>query len=185
MYNLYRVCSPQTGPDHTVRPGPSVTKCMMVKPLTLQVQYGAMGLDCDICSGRADSVFKRTEVWSNERLRLTTTTYRDIPGFSYLEPRWHTQYITDLDRLECAEFGKILAEVSSATKVVTGASLIYVYLYGDHIPHLHVHLAPHVPGDQYSDDVVKADLPITEDSVPESELFEFSRRVRKRLENTC
>lgn len=165
---------------HTVS-CPRMNKDMMAYPLTLQVQYGAMGDDCDICSGRADSYFRRIEVWSNERWRLTTTTYRELPGFSYLEPRRHIPHITDLDGPESAEFGRIVAEVSSALKNVTGASLVYVYIYGDHIPHLHVHLAPHVPGDHFIDDVVKDGKSIPADLIPEPELSNFREKVRSHI----
>lgn len=36
--------------------------------------------------------------------------------------------------------------------------LVYLYIYGDHIPHLHVHLAPHTEGDIFVSDVTRSDV---------------------------
>ncbi len=112
--------------------------------------------ECDICNGNADSTFKRIEVWKNDFWRLTMSKYSDVRGFCYLEPRRHIEYITDLDGVEAEQFGTVLSSVTKALKKATGAKLVYVYIYGDHINHLHVHLAPHVDGDLYTDDVIKA-----------------------------
>lgn len=109
--------------------------------------------ECAICNGKADDTFKRIEVWSNDRWRLTMSTYKSIRGFCYLEPKRHIQYITDLDGKEATEFGSILAMVSSAIKNATNSKLVYLYIYGDHMPHLHVHLAHHVDGDILVDDI--------------------------------
>ena len=118
--------------------------------------------DCAICSGKADDTFKRFEVWSNERWRLSMSTYKAVRGFCYLEPKRHIQYITDLDGKEALEFGSVLAIVSNAIKYATNAKLVYVYIYGGHIPHLHVHLAPHKDGDIFVDDVIKSNVQLDE-----------------------
>ena len=83
---------------------------------------------------------------------------RGLGGFCYLEPLRHISYITDLDGEEAATFGVVLAKVSAALKRVTGAELVYVYIYGGTIPHLHVHLAPHRSGDAYCDVIVHGDV---------------------------
>jgi diadenosine tetraphosphate (Ap4A) HIT family hydrolase len=115
-----------------------------------------MSVDCSICNGKADEEFKRVEVWSDELWRLTMSTYKQVRGFCYLEPRRHIPYITDLQGREAAGFGSIISRAARAIKSATGAKLVYVYIYGDHIPHLHVHLAPHVDGDIFVDDVIKS-----------------------------
>ncbi len=43
-------------------------------------------------------------------------------------------------------------------------------MFGDHIPHLHVHLAPHNDGDIYQDDVVKNSVNLSEETVDSEEV---------------
>ncbi len=113
-----------------------------------------MDVDCKICNGKADEMFRRIEVWRNKHWRLTASTYRLVRGFCYLEPIRHIRYITELDGEEAVDFGQVLSRTASSLKTVTNASHIYVYIYGDHIPHLHVHLAPHSDQDLYVNNVV-------------------------------
>jgi diadenosine tetraphosphate (Ap4A) HIT family hydrolase len=103
-----------------------------------------------MCAGfDADAGFFREQVWEDERWRLTTSTGPGdpTPGFSYLEPKRHIPHITDLDGEEATTFGPVVARCCSALKAATGAELVYVYVFGDSIAHLHLHLAPHRPGD--------------------------------------
>ena len=90
-----------------------------------------------------DHALMRTEVWSDELWRLTCSNASEVAGFSYLEPRRHISDITELDGDEAASFGPTIAAASKAIKDATGAELVYVYVFGDGVPHLHVHLAPH------------------------------------------
>lgn len=100
--------------------------------------------DCPLCAGTAmDDALMRTEVWSDDLWRLTTVRVGEVAGFSYLEPRRHIAHITDLDGDEAATLGTTIATASSAIKDATGADLVYVYVFGDGVPHLHIHLAPH------------------------------------------
>ena len=110
---------------------------------------------CPICTRKADKIFNRVEVWSNERWRLTTTRYSQVKGLSYLEPKKHVPFLSDLDGKEAKEFGVILSNVTKAIKIATGAQLVYYYVFGDTIPHLHVHIAPHFPGDVLSENITK------------------------------
>jgi diadenosine tetraphosphate (Ap4A) HIT family hydrolase len=105
---------------------------------------------CPMCSGAVgDAGFFREQVWEDERWRLTTSSGPGDPtaGFSYLEPKRHIPHITDLDGEEAATFGPVLARCAAALKEASGAELVYLYVFGDSIPHLHVHLAPHRDGD--------------------------------------
>lgn len=109
---------------------------------------------CALCRpGDADSEFGREEVWSDELWRLTTSVGPgDLTlGFSYLEPRRHIPHIEDLDGPEAASFGAVIARCAKALKQATSAQLVYVYIFGGGIPHLHVHLAPHNDGDALND----------------------------------
>ncbi len=100
--------------------------------------------DCALCAGTAmDDALMRTEVWSDDLWRLTSSKASEVAGFSYLEPRRHIPDITELGGDEAASFGPTIAAASKAIKDATGAELVYVYVFGDGVPHLHVHLAPH------------------------------------------
>ena len=136
-----------------------------------------MDVECSICNGKADALFKRIEVWSNRRWRLTTTTYRAVKGLCYLEPVRHIRYITEIDGQEASEFGPVLSSATRALKAATGAELIYVYIYGDHIPHLHVNLAPHRQGDVFFDDLVKEGIELSEEVMPSDEVAAVSRGI--------
>ncbi|HAF09004.1 MAG TPA: hypothetical protein DCK98_02840 [Chloroflexi bacterium] len=114
---------------------------------------------CLLCDPvRAGADLFRIQVWEDGLWRLSTTLFGAIPGFSYLEPKRHIPHLTDLDGPEAATFGPIMAKVTSALRAATGASLVYVYVFGGGIPHLHVHLAPHRDGDALNSDVIRGAL---------------------------
>ncbi len=138
-----------------------------------------MSNSCSICTGEADSQFKRVQVWANNRWRLTTTTYSGVRGLCYLEPKRHVSYITELDGAEAAEFGTVLASVCRSLKSAAGAELVYVYIYGGHIPHLHVHLAPHTGGDVFFDDFVREGAVVSEARMSAEEVQQLSDEIRK------
>lgn len=138
-------------------------------------------LDCDICSRKADMTFKRIEVWSDETWRLTMSTYSMVKGLCYVEPKRHIEDLTELDGKEADEFGNILSSISKAIKKATGAKLVYVYIYGDHIPHLHVHLAPHKDGDVFYNDVIKNDIEFKEELMPLETVTDLKNAIRGAL----
>jgi diadenosine tetraphosphate (Ap4A) HIT family hydrolase len=100
--------------------------------------------DCVLCAGQEmDEALMRTEVWSDELWRLTTAHTTEVAGFSYLEPKRHIADITELDGDEAATLGPTIAMASTAIREGAGGDLVYVYVFGDGVPHLHIHLAPH------------------------------------------
>lgn len=114
---------------------------------------------CVICRGvEGDVELLRTEVWQDRYWRLTTSLSAEVPGFSYLEPKRHIPYITDLDGEEARTLGVVLAYVTRALKDETGADLVYIYVFGGGVPHLHLHLAPHRPGDALNEQMVKGEV---------------------------
>ncbi len=133
--------------------------------------------DCQICSGAADAAFTRRELWSNDLWRVTMHAARSLGGFCYIEPRRHIPSITDLSGDEAATFGPVIAAVTAALKAATKAHLIYVYIFGDHIAHLHVHLAPHNAQDRYCGEIIHGDVDETPMSDEEFASFRaaFSR----------
>ncbi len=120
---------------------------------------------CILCRGvAADADLERIEVWQDEHWRLTASLSSEILGFAYLEPKRHIRYVHELDGLEAGTFGAALARCSSALKHATGADLVYVYIFGDGIAHLHVHLAPHRSGDALNDQLIRGE--IVEEKMP-------------------
>jgi diadenosine tetraphosphate (Ap4A) HIT family hydrolase len=99
------------------------------------------------------------QVWEDELWRLTTSVSGDpVPGFSYLEPKRHLPFVTDLGGDEARTFGPVMARTTRALKEATEAEIVYVYIFGEGINHLHVHLAPHRKGDGLNDQMVKGTL---------------------------
>jgi diadenosine tetraphosphate (Ap4A) HIT family hydrolase len=121
--------------------------------------------DCIICHGRGDDEeLERLEVWEDDLWRLTVSLSSETPGFSYLEPKRHIPFVTDLDGDEALTFGPVLQRVSHALRHATGSAVVYIYVFGDGVPHFHVHLAPHTAGDALNDRFVKG--PVSEEKMP-------------------
>lgn len=152
---------------------------------------------CPLCDvPGVDATFRRTEVWRDDLWRLTTSLGPGDPtaGFSYLEPIRHISYIHELDGEEAASFGPVLARCCAALKEAARAELVYVYVFGGGIPHLHVHLAPHVTGDALNDSLLRGEFeeqPLPSGAVglvskdfpplPAAELRRVAERVRELL----
>ena len=151
--------------------------------------------ECVLCRGMAgDAELERIQVWEDARWRLTVSLEAEVPGFSYLEPKRHIPHITDLDGEEARTFGTVLARVTSVLRDETGTELVYVYIFGGGVPHLHVHLAPHRPDDALNTQmirgqVIKEELPsgagrhVSKEfpPLPEEEQRAVARRVQQRL----
>jgi diadenosine tetraphosphate (Ap4A) HIT family hydrolase len=103
-------------------------------------------LDCALCRREdGDSELDRVEVWRDEHWRLTMSRSTPIRAFAYLEPIRHIPYLADLDGPEAATFGPAVARASAVLREASGAPLVYAYVFGGGIPHLHVHLAATLP----------------------------------------
>ncbi len=111
---------------------------------------------CHICQGPAvDARFERVQVWEDRWWRLITKLNGPVPGYSFLVPKRHIPYVTDLDGEEAATFGAVLARVTKALRDEMSADLIYVHVFGGGVAHLHIHLAPHRSGDALNDQVIR------------------------------
>ncbi len=115
--------------------------------------------DCLLCRGPAgDPELDRIQVWEDDLWRLTVSLDAEVPGFTYLEPKRHVPHVTDLDGDEARTLGTVLGRVSSVLKEATNAELVFVYVFGGGIPHLHVHLAPHREGDGLSTQIIRGEI---------------------------
>jgi len=126
--------------------------------------------------------------------RLTTSIQAEVLGFSYLEPKRHIPHITDLEGPEAAGLGSVLGRVTRVLREEAGTDLVYLFVFGGGVPHLHIHLAPHRDGDALNDQMIKGELVtrklpsgaeeiISKDypPLPEAELRRVAERVRDRL----
>jgi len=101
---------------------------------------------CALCAGtEGDAELLRVEVWRDALWRLSMSRRGATLGFAYLEPIRHIPYLADLDGPEAATFGPAIARACAALREATGARLVYAYVFGGGIPHLHIHLAPNIP----------------------------------------
>lgn len=114
---------------------------------------------CIICRKEAgDADLQRIEVWRDDLWRLTLSLDSEVLGFGYLEPLRHIASIAHLDGPEAQSFGPAMARASQALKAATGAPFVYVYIFGDGVPHLHVHLAPHRDGDALNSQMIRGQI---------------------------
>lgn len=115
--------------------------------------------DCLLCDAeRATADLNREIVWEDALWRLSMTHRGYTPGFGYLEPKRHVPHVTDLSGDEAATFGPVLARCAAALKEAAAADLVYVYVFGGGIPHLHVHLGPHREGDALSSAIIRGEF---------------------------
>jgi diadenosine tetraphosphate (Ap4A) HIT family hydrolase len=150
---------------------------------------------CVLCQGVAgDAEIQRIQVWEDSLWRLTISLDAEVEGFAYLEPKRHISHITDLDGEEARTFGIVLARVSRALRDATQAELVYVYIFGGSVAHLHVHLAPHRSEDALNSQMIKGEI-VTEQMasgmsrivskdyppLPEKVLREVAVRVEREL----
>lgn len=117
---------------------------------------------CILCRGiEGDTDLQRVQVWEDELWRVSVSLNAEVPGFAYLEPKRHIPHITDLDGAEASTLGQVLARVTRALQDETGAELVYLYVFGGGVPHLHIHLAPHHHGDALNTQMIRGEI-ITE-----------------------
>ena len=150
---------------------------------------------CPICRGSdTDIELQRVQVWEDDLWRLTISLNAEVLAFAYLEPKRHITDITALDGEEARTFGEVLARVSEALRNETDADLVYVYVFGGGIPHLHVHLAPHHAGDALNTQMIRGEVEerkldsgatqfMSKDfpALPESAQLAIARRISHRM----
>lgn len=71
------------------------------------------------------------------------TAYR---GHLVVEPRRHVAGLGDLDASEASALGQASSQMAHLLEIAQGAEHVYMYVAGDGMAHLHVHLVPRYPG---------------------------------------
>ena len=67
-------------------------------------------------------------------------------GYLFIEPSRHAAGLADLTDPEAQVLGSVLTRLSRALMVRENAAHVYAFVFGDEVPHLHVHLIPRYPG---------------------------------------
>ena len=107
--------------------------------------------DCLICSKHLDGddaeggvVYEDDLVYAGHLHTLRSpTAYR---GWCVVEPKRHVAELADLTVDEAEAVGRLLRVVARAQRAALGAEHVYAFVFGNGVPHLHVHLAPRYPG---------------------------------------
>lgn len=67
-------------------------------------------------------------------------------GYVRAETRRHVPSFAELTSEEAQAIGLLISRLSRALKTCAGADHVYAFFYGDHVPHLHVHVFARYPG---------------------------------------
>src|SRR5262249_38268764 len=68
-----------------------------------------------------------------------------VPGWLFVAPARHVEQIDALDVAEQAGLGPLLSEVAAALRAETGGARVYVSVFAELMPHLHVHVVARPP----------------------------------------
>lgn len=74
-----------------------------------------------------------------------------VPGWLVVAPLRHVEAIDRLDAGEQAELGPLLSRVGAALRAATPTEKLYVNVFAEVVPHLHVHVIarpPSLPADR-------------------------------------
>jgi diadenosine tetraphosphate (Ap4A) HIT family hydrolase len=66
-------------------------------------------------------------------------------GYLMIEPQRHVTGWGDLTDKEAAALGLLVNSLGRALKDSEGAEHVYSFVFGDEVPHLHIHLVPRYP----------------------------------------
>lgn len=67
-------------------------------------------------------------------------------GYLMAELKRHAPGLAEQTNEEAQALGLLVARLSRALKTSEGAEHVYLFVFGDHVPHLHMHLVPRHPG---------------------------------------
>lgn len=68
-----------------------------------------------------------------------------VPGWMVVAPARHVEQWDDLDPGELAELGPLVARVAAALRTETATAKVYVSVFAEVLPHLHLHVVARPP----------------------------------------
>ncbi len=105
---------------------------------------------CHICAEQQGTnavpggvIYEDDLVYANHIYDDSAPTYL---GYVMAEPKRHAPGFADLSDTEAEAVGLLVKRLSQALEACIGADHIYSFVFGDHVPHLHVHVAGRYPG---------------------------------------
>jgi diadenosine tetraphosphate (Ap4A) HIT family hydrolase len=102
-----------------------------------------------------------------------------VPGWFVVAPTRHVEQWDALDPGELRELGPLVARVSSALRAETPTAKVYVSVFAEVLPHLHVHVVARPP--DHPAEERGARLFLSERRTPDTEVQALARRVYARL----
>jgi histidine triad (HIT) family protein len=112
----------------------------------------AQSLDCFVCrKHRGEVTVPGGAILQDDLFYCGHAQIREGQSYAYLgylmlEPRRHLHGVEDLNRREAARLGPTLSRVARALRESEGAERVYVFVLGEHVPHLHMHIIARYPG---------------------------------------
>lgn len=106
-----------------------------------------MGDDCFVCRKHRGEVTVAGGVLYEDDLVLATrpagATY---PAHLMLDTRRHVGELADLTVAEAEAVGRAVRRLAQALREVCGVEHVYLSVFGDAVPHVHVHVVGRYPG---------------------------------------
>jgi diadenosine tetraphosphate (Ap4A) HIT family hydrolase len=102
-----------------------------------------------------------------------------LAGWFIVAPARHVEQIDALDAAEAAVLGPLLTEVAAALRAETPCEKVYVSLFAEVVPHVHVHVIARPPG--LAPDARGARVFLAEPAAHPAEVAALARRVIFRL----
>jgi diadenosine tetraphosphate (Ap4A) HIT family hydrolase len=103
------------------------------------------GSACPICKqGQPHDILATLEAtW------VTMQEAAPVRGYACLVSRTHVVEVHDLDDASSQAFMRDVRRLSGAVQAATGAVKLNYEIHGNTLPHLHMHIFPRYPGDQF------------------------------------
>ena len=106
-----------------------------------------------------------------------------VPGWWVIAPKRHVEQYDELARDEQSHLGELIGELSAALRASTPTEKIYVSIFAEVLPHLHVHVIARPPDFPHAERGPKIFL---SDRAPDAaEIAAIAARVTARLSGTA
>jgi diadenosine tetraphosphate (Ap4A) HIT family hydrolase len=102
-----------------------------------------------------------------------------VPGWFVVAPLRHVEQVDALSTAELSALGPLLADLAAVLRAETGAAKVYLSVFAEVVPHLHVHVVAR-PNDLPPAER-GARLFLAEGRAPDGEVQDLARRVFARL----
>ncbi|MBV9258477.1 MAG: HIT family protein [Ktedonobacteraceae bacterium] len=106
--------------------------------------------DCFICrKHRGEITIPGGAIYEDDLVyagHLRPGTHSTYLGYLMAETKRHAPGLADLTDQEAQALGLLVTRLSRAIKASEKAEHIYTFVFGDAVPHVHIHIVPRYPG---------------------------------------